>query len=191
MQFTRDQEKAIVAKPADIVVSAAAGSGKTQVLTTRIINRITDRENPVPVDKFLIVTFTKAAAAEMYERISKSLRKAMETADDELREYLSSQLSALGSAHICTIDSFCYDVLKQNFYKVGLPSDISIGDSGELALLRIESLEETADALYCALARFNGETLSEHNSENAEKAEALFKDEAEKAYATVLFLRRE
>ena len=85
MKWTTDQYNSIFATPADIIVSAAAGSGKTQVLTTRIIERIKDSANPVSVDKLLIVTFTKAAAAEMKERIGKALRNAANEETDSIK----------------------------------------------------------------------------------------------------------
>ncbi len=180
MQWTIDQYNSIYAPPAQIIVSAAAGSGKTQVLTTRIIERIKDEKNPISVDKLLIVTFTKAAAAEMRERIGKALRKAISAESDTvLRDHLKKQLMLLGSAHICTIDSFCYDVVKQNFFKENLPSDISIGESGELSLLRLASLEETVNSLYCAMEKSKGNELSEENAEYAELPGKYFPDAEE------------
>lgn len=182
MKWTADQEKSIYANPSQIVVSAAAGSGKTQVLTTRIIERIKNLSSPVSVDKLLIVTFTKAAAAEMKERIGKALRNAAKDEQDpEIRGYLKRQLSLLGSAKICTIDSFCYDVVRQNFYKADLPSDIAIGETGELSLLRLSALEETIDSLYCALEKHRGNTLSEENEQCASIFEKYFPDENERA----------
>ena len=180
MKWTEDQEKSIFASPSQIVVSAAAGSGKTQVLTTRIIERIKNTSSPVSVEKLLIVTFTKAAAAEMKERIGKALRNAANNETDaSVRKYLKNQLSLLGSAHICTIDSFCYDIVKQNFFKVDLPSDISIGETGELSLLKLSALEETVDALYCALEKCKGTPLSEENMECALIAEKYFPNHGE------------
>ena len=123
---------------ASVFVSASAGSGKTQVLTTRITERLKDLSSPVSVDKLLIVTFTKAAAAEMKERIGKSLRKAAkEETDTKIKSHLKKQLSLLGGAQICTIDSFCYDIVRQNFFKASLPADISIGENGEFSLLKL------------------------------------------------------
>lgn len=180
MKWTEDQEKAIYAKPSEIVVSAAAGSGKTQILTTRIIERLKQRDNPVSIEKLLIVTFTKAAAAEMRERIGKALKNAVkQESDASLRKHLKKQLTLLGSAHICTIDSFCYDIVKQNFFKVNLPSDIAIGESGELTLLKLSALEDTIDALYCALEKKKGNNLSEDNLLLASLAEDYFADKEE------------
>lgn len=183
MKWTKDQEKSIYAQPSQIVVSAAAGSGKTQVLTTRIIERIKSPTSPVSVEKLLIVTFTKAAAAEMKERIGKALRQAAkETPDSDTRKYLKSQLSLLGSAQICTIDSFCYDVVRQNFFKVNLPSDIAIGEQGELSLLKLSALEETVNSLYCALEKSKGTPLSEENLECAAIVEKYFPDKDELSF---------
>ena len=180
MKWTEDQEKAIFANPAEIVVSAAAGSGKTQILTTRIIERLKQSDNPVSIEKLLIVTFTKAAAAEMRERIGKALKNAVKAESDaSLRKHLKKQLTLLGSAHICTIDSFCYDVVKQNFFTVNLPSDIAIGEQGELALLKLSALEDTIDALYCALEKKKGNNLSEDNLLLASLAEDYFTDKEE------------
>lgn len=181
MNWTKDQASAVYASPARLVVSAAAGSGKTQVLTARIIERIKSEENPVSVDKLLIVTFTKAAAAEMRERIGRELRKAaFREKDLQKREHLSRQISLLGSAQICTIDSFCYDVIRRNFFKANLPSDISIGEPGELTLLKLSALEETVDAFYCALEKSRGTKLSEENEELAKIVESTFPDETER-----------
>jgi len=181
MKWTEDQKKSIFAPPAQILVSAAAGSGKTQVLTTRIIERIKDRTNPVSVEKLLIVTFTKAAATEMKERIGKALRNsAKDETDAVMRSYLKNQLSLLGSAHICTIDSFCYDVVRQNFFSANLPSDISIGENGELSLLKLSALEDTVNSLYCALEKAKGSKLSEENEQQAMVVETHFPDESER-----------
>ena len=183
MKWTKDQENSIYARPSEIVVSAAAGSGKTQVLTTRIIERIKNNDEPVSVEKLLVVTFTKAAAAEMRERIGKALRKEIkETDSSERRKHLKEQLSLLGSAQICTIDSFCYDVVKQNFYKADLPSDISIGESGELSLLKLSALEETVNSFYSALEKYRGNKLSEENLRLAETVENYFKDKDELSF---------
>ncbi len=180
MKWTNDQEKCIFAKPSEIVVSAAAGSGKTQVLTTRIIERIKDTSSPVSVEKLLVVTFTKAAASEMKERIGKALKKAINESDDaSARKYLKGQLALLGSAQISTIDSFCYDIVKQNFFKVNLPSDISIGETGELSLLKLSALEEAVNALYCALEKSKGNPLTEENQLLSLIAENEFADKTE------------
>ncbi len=178
MNWTCDQQKAIDAKVAQTVVSAAAGSGKTQVLSTRIVERIISEDNPVSVDKFLIVTFTKAAATEMRERIGKTLRGYLQKETDKSkRKYISNQIALLSGAQICTIDSFCYSVVRQFFYEMDLPSDIALGDNNEMALVRLEALEDTVNALYCALEKKNGGELNEENLENARLCEDFFGEE--------------
>ena len=178
MKWTDDQNKAIYARPNQIVVSAAAGSGKTQVLSTRIAERIKDDKAYVSVDKFLIVTFTKAAAAQMRERIGKTLREAIKNEENpQRRKYLSRQISLLSGAQICTIDSFCYSVVKQFFYELDLPSDISLGESGEMTLLRLEALEDAVNAFYCALEKNKGAVLNEENLELAKICEEYFENE--------------
>lgn len=182
MKWTDAQHSAIFAKPAQIVVSASAGSGKTQVLSTRITERVKSDTNPLSVDKLLVVTFTRAAAQEMRERIAKSIRKAIaEEQNVQKRKYLKRQLTLLGGAQICTIDSFCYDLVKKYFFKANLPSDISIGDGGELSLLLLDSLKETVDSIWCALERKNGGTLTEENAQSADFIEDFF-ESREKLY---------
>lgn len=178
MKWTEDQKKAIYARPNQIVVSAAAGSGKTQVLSTRIAERVKDDKNPVSVDKFLIVTFTKAAAAQMRERIGKTLREEIKNEQNpSRRKFLSRQMALLSGAQICTIDSFCYSVVKQFFYELDLPSDIALGESGEMTLLRLEALEDTVNAFYCALEKHKGTVLNEENLENAKICEEYFEND--------------
>ncbi len=180
MKWTDSQLDAILARPCDIVVSAAAGSGKTQVLSTRITERIKENENPLSVDRLLVVTFTRAAASEMRERIGKSIKKAAsEEQNADKRKYLARQLTLLGSAQMCTIDSFCYDVVRKNFFKANLPSDISIGETEELSLILSDALKETVDAAWCALEKKNGNKLSEENLELAESIEPFFESETE------------
>ena len=120
--WTSQQKNAIEARGGSVLVSAAAGSGKTAVLVERVIERITDKENPTSVDRLLIVTFTKAAANEMRQRISAAI-------DDKLRENpsdsnLINQKMLLPSAKICTIDSFCNSLVRENFQLL----DISVVD---------------------------------------------------------------
>ena len=105
MTWTDDQRKVIELRDRNILVSAAAGSGKTAVLVERIIKIITDKEHPVDIDRLLIVTFTNAAAAEMRERIGNALENALKEQPDD--EHLQRQLSLLHNAQITTIDSFC------------------------------------------------------------------------------------
>ncbi len=142
IEFTKDQQNAIDAK-GGILVSAAAGSGKTAVLTERVIKKITDKENPVSADKLLIVTFTNAAAAEMRSRIEKRLfEKCTENPADT---YLIRQKHLIGNADICTIDSFCINLVRENFEKCGVSPDFKVSDGSDLSAFADEIKTEIID----------------------------------------------
>lgn len=132
-QWTTQQNNAINAKNRNILVSAAAGSGKTAVLVERVIKMITDRENAVDIDRLLIVTFTNAAAAEMKFRISKSLKAILKENPNDAN--VRRQLALLSNAKICTIDSFCINLVRENFYDLGINNDFTNLDESELSLL--------------------------------------------------------
>ena len=132
-QWTKAQNDAITAKGRNILVSAAAGSGKTAVLVERVKQIITDKDNPVDIDKLLIVTFTNAAAAEMRYRISKSLNACIKKNPSE--QFYRKQLSLLPNARICTIDAFCANLVKEHFYDLSINQDFSLFDESELQLL--------------------------------------------------------
>ena len=138
MTWTDDQRKVIELRDRNILVSAAAGSGKTAVLVERIIKIITDKEQPVDIDRLLIVTFTNAAAAEMRERIGNALENALKEQPDD--EHLQRQLSLLHNAQITTIDSFCLYVIRNHFHEIDLEPNFRIGDEGELKLLKEDVL---------------------------------------------------
>ena len=140
MKWTANQQKVIDLRRRNILVSAAAGSGKTAVLVERIINMITDKTHPVDIDRLLIVTFTNAAAAEMRERIGAAIEKALE--EKEADEHLERQLTLLHNAQITTIDSFCLYVVRNHFYEINLEPNFRIGDEGELKLLREDVLKK-------------------------------------------------
>ena len=142
MKYTSAQEAAITAKDPFIIVSAAAGSGKTFVLTERIVARLCDKENPFDLSRLLVVTYTKAAAAEMRSRIAKAISERLASSDRD-EPALRLQLSKLNTAHIQTVHSFCADFLRKNFDKCALPSDFSICDD----LTRAEMLDKCAEAL--------------------------------------------
>ncbi len=144
--WTPDQTRAIETSGRDLLVSAAAGSGKTATLTERILRRLTAREHPGDISRMLIVTFTKAAAAELRERIAGALGEAI--AADPTNRRLTSQLLKLEQADICTIDSFCYKLVREHFDALGLPAKIAIGDTAEIALLRRKVMDEVIDELY-------------------------------------------
>ena len=146
MTWTDDQRKVIELRDRNILVSAAAGSGKTAVLVERIIKIITDKEHPVDIDRLLIVTFTNAAAAEMRERIGNALENALKEQPDD--EHLQRQLSLLHNAQITTIDSFCQSVLRTYFHLIDLDPAFSIMDEGEAKLLRRDTAEELLEEKY-------------------------------------------
>ena len=146
MKFTDDQQSVIDARNTNLLVSAAAGSGKTAVLVERIISRITDEKNPVDIDRLLVVTFTRAAAAEMKERIRSSLEDRAERNDTD--ENLTRQLNLLGGASIMTIDGFCSSLIRDNFDRIGMDPQFRIADSGELELLREDVVEEVLNSAY-------------------------------------------
>jgi ATP-dependent helicase/nuclease subunit A len=144
--WTPDQQDAIQARGGTLLVSAAAGSGKTAVLVQRAIERITDPIHPTDADRLLVVTFTKAAAAEMRGRIDEELSRLLEK--DPYNPYLQRQQLLLSHAHISTVDSFCFDLVRRNFYKLSLPPDIRILDDSEISILRAEASEETLEEFY-------------------------------------------
>ena len=128
--WTEDQKKAISSTGGTVLVAAAAGSGKTSVLVQRVIDRITDEKNPVDLDKFLIVTFTNSAAREMKDRISSSLSNLLTKNPGNLN--LHRQQMLLKSAQIGTIHSFCNNIVKENFFHLGISPNFKIGTSSEL-----------------------------------------------------------
>ena len=133
VKWTKEQEQVINLRDRNLLVSAAAGSGKTAVLVERIIKRITDIDNPVDIDKILVVTFTKAAAAEMRERISDALEALRE--DNPEDENLQRQSTLIHNALITTIDSFCLFAVRNHFGEINLDPNFRIADTGEIKLL--------------------------------------------------------
>ncbi len=149
VKWTENQLKAINSSGNNILVSAAAGSGKTAVLVERVIKLITDKDNPVSLDRLLMVTFTNAAAAEMKTRIYKAITKCI--AEDPDNAVLHNQLSLLGQAQITTIHAFCQNMLRDNFYSAGVSPDFSIIDNvveNELKATAVEQAIEEAYELY-------------------------------------------
>jgi ATP-dependent helicase/nuclease subunit A len=145
-QWTDEQWQAITQRGQNLLVAAAAGSGKTSVLVERIIRRITDPAEPVGVDQLLVVTFTNAAAAEMRHRIGDALRKALEAAPHSA--HLRRQLALLPRATITTLHSFCLGLLRQYYYLVELDPDFRIADQMEAELLRQDVLEAKLEEWY-------------------------------------------
>ena len=144
MSWTEEQLQAINKRGANILVSAAAGSGKTSVLIERIITKVI--EDRVDIDKILVVTFTSAAASEMKQRLLTALYKKIdETPDDQ---YLQKQISLLNRANISTIHSFCLNMIKNNFYLLDMPANFRIGDTAEIEILKQDVIEEIFEEKY-------------------------------------------
>ncbi len=144
--FTPAQLSAIDTRGKTILVSAAAGSGKTTTLTERIICRLTDEKAPADISRFLIVTFTKAAAADLKSKISSAL--GAELAKNPANRHLQRQIIKLGSADICTIDSFYLSVVKENFEILSLPARMSMMDESELAAIKLRIMGEVIEDFY-------------------------------------------
>ncbi|NLK20839.1 MAG: helicase-exonuclease AddAB subunit AddA [Epulopiscium sp.] len=146
MQWTKQQQDAIDTRGCDLLVAAAAGSGKTAVLVERIIKIITNTKNPVDIDKLLVVTFTNAAAAEMRERLGETISKRLE--EEPNNTHLQKQLTLLNRASISTIHSFCLEVIKSNFHILDLDPSFRIADEAEIILLKTDIMEELFEDLY-------------------------------------------
>lgn len=146
MMWTDEQKKVIDLRDRSLLVSAAAGSGKTAVLVQRIIERICDKKHPVDIDRLLVVTFTNAAAAEMRERVQSAIAKRVEEQPENV--HLRRQEILAGHARITTIDSFCLSVLREHFQEIELDPNFRIADEGELKLLQADVLEALLEEEY-------------------------------------------
>lgn len=146
MKFTPEQQRVIELHNSNILVSAAAGSGKTAVLVERIIRMICDGEHPVDIDRLLIVTFTNAAAAEMRERIAAGITARLEA--DPGNEHIQKQSALLHNAQITTIDSFSLFLIRNHFNEIGLDPDFRVADEGEIKLLQQEVLAQLLEDAY-------------------------------------------
>ena len=146
MQFTKDQQRVIDARKKNILVSAAAGSGKTAVLVERIIQMVIDEKEPMDIDKLLIVTFTSAAAAEMRERIFAAINNELLKKPES--EHLQRQAALIHNAKITTIHSFCLEVIRNYFSEIGLDPSFRIADEGELKLLKKDTMEALLEDKY-------------------------------------------
>ena len=145
MEWTKEQKQAIEEKGSNILVAAAAGSGKTAVLVERIIKKVL--KDGIDIDKLLVVTFTNAAAAEMRERVLDAIYKKLD--DNPNSEKLLRQITLLNKASICTIDSFCLDVVRNNFYELeSLSPNFRIADTTEIELLKQEVIEDLFERKY-------------------------------------------
>ena len=145
-QWTENQKDAISARGGSLIVSAAAGSGKTAVLVQRVIERITDREKPCDADRLLVVTYTRAAASEMLQRINDRISELLE--NDPLNQALRRQQNLLAKADISTIHSFCSRLIREFSSSLDISSDARIGEDGELMVLRNEAMDITLGKFY-------------------------------------------
>lgn len=148
MTWTTQQQKVIDLRDRNILVSAAAGSGKTAVLVERILSMVTDPRQPLDIDRMLIVTFTRAAAGEMRERLRTAIEKRLAENPDNL--HLQKQSTLIYSAQISTIDGFCANVIRNYFHRLDLDPAYRTGDEGELKLLKADVVQEVLEEAYAA-----------------------------------------
>ncbi|MCL2859464.1 MAG: UvrD-helicase domain-containing protein [Oscillospiraceae bacterium] len=144
IKWSKNQLQAIEEKNKNILVSAAAGSGKTAVLVERIVQKVI--RDKIDIDKLLVVTFTNAAASEIKMRVLEAIYNKLDK--DPNNAHLQRQIVLLNRASICTIHSFCLDVIRNNFFEIGVSSNFKVGDSSDLALLKIEAMEDLFEELY-------------------------------------------
>ena len=145
-QWTTEQKQCIEADGGPLLVSAAAGSGKTAVLVQRILHKITREENPVSIDRLLVVTFTKAAAAEMKQRIAAELSRRMGEHPGDRR--LRRQQGLLPRAAISTVDSFCAKLVREHFHLLDISPQFRVAEDAETRLLRDEAVGEIIEEAY-------------------------------------------
>lgn len=146
VNWTKEQTQVINSRDRNLLVSAAAGSGKTAVLVERIIRMITDEKNPVDIDRLLVMTFTKAAASEMRERIQAALEKKLE--ENPQDEHLQQQAVMVQYAQVTTIDSFCLHILREHFDRLDIDPAFRVSDEGELLLMKSEVMETLLEDYY-------------------------------------------
>ena len=160
VKWTEEQKQAIYEKDSNILVAAAAGSGKTAVLVERIINKIIN-EN-IDIDKLLVVTFTNAAASEMRERVLNAIYKKID--EEPENEKLQRQVTLLNKASICTIDSFCLDVVRNNFFEIDIAPNFRIGDTTEIEILKQDVLEDLFEEKYEAEDKYFTKLINTYTS---------------------------
>lgn len=154
MKFTKEQQKVIDIRDCNVLVSAAAGSGKTAVLVERILCLISDETAPVDIDRLLVVTFTNAAAAEMRERIHAAILQKLSENPEDIN--LQRQSVLVHHAQIMTIDSFCRFILKNHFQEIDLDPGFVVGDPGKIRLMEKESLAEVMEEAYAGTEYYEG-----------------------------------
>ena len=144
-EYTKQQKKAIDLRDRNILVSASAGTGKTAVLTERILQLILDKDDPANIDEMAVLTFTNAAAAEMKQRIEKKLGERQEIDDNG---HIRRQMALIPHAQITTLHSMCINIIKNYFYTIGIDPSFRIGDDQEMELMRSEVMEEMLEEKY-------------------------------------------
>ncbi|MDW7650040.1 MAG: helicase-exonuclease AddAB subunit AddA [Bacillota bacterium] len=166
-KWTEEQQAAILTRDCNLLISAAAGAGKTAVLVERIIRLLCDRESPTDIDRMLVVTFTEAAAAEMRERIGAALEKEIAQSG---RPELARQLSLLNGASICTLHSFCLDVIRRYFYLLDIDPGFRVADGLEVSMLQQDILDDLMEESFAQseagpflelVSRYGGKTADE------------------------------
>lgn len=177
VKWTKQQQQVIDLRDRNILVSAAAGSGKTAVLVERIITMLTDEEHPVNVDELLIVTFTEAAAGEMKERIRGAIEKALE--ENPENEHLKRQATLIHNAQITTIHSFCLSVIRDHFHVIDIDPGFRTAEEGELKLLRHDVLDELLEEKY---AQKEERFLRFSNAYGGRRNDKKLEEMIEKAY---------
>lgn len=146
MNYTKEQEQAVFLRNQNIMISAGAGAGKTRVLVNRMAELIMDKKHPVDASRFLVMTFTNAAAAEMKERIGAELEKRLDEEPDN--RYLKQQIRKIRQADISTVHSFCNHLIRMHYSELDIDPAFRIGEEGELFLLKRQAMEELLEEAY-------------------------------------------
>src|SRR5699024_10038304 len=181
MQWTEEQRLAIESRDANILVAAAAGSGKTAVLVERIIQRVLDQTDPLNIDEILVATFTNAAAEEMRNRIASALEHKME--EDPRSSHLKKQLALIQRSYISTLHSFCTTVVRQYSYLIDIDPSFRIGDEMEMDLIKQDILDELFEEMRNRIA-----SALEHKMEEDPRSSHLKKQLAliQRSYISTL-----
>lgn len=181
--WTDEQWRAIYSTNQDVLVAAAAGSGKTAVLVERIIKKIVNEQNPMDVNELLVVTFTKASAAEMKHRIGSAIEE--EISKNPSSVHLKKQLSLLNQASISTLHSFCQEVIKENYYKIDLDPNFRLADETEIRLIKDEVIESIFESVYEQANELEEQLLKA--SEKKKEALLMKQQEMKKYFKTIDF----
>ncbi|MDI3233972.1 helicase-exonuclease AddAB subunit AddA [Exiguobacterium antarcticum] len=168
VQWTDEQQQAIDARGGHILVSAAAGSGKTAVLVERLTQRVINQDDPLTADRMLVATFTNAAAKEMKTRVIEAIEAKIKLAPDDI--YLKKQRQMMNRAQITTIHSFCLSILRENYYRIGLDPAFRIAEEAELLLLQDDVLEEVFESFYAAADPAFYELIDSYTSDRDDQA---------------------